>query len=150
MESVLAVAKWFLDKESMTHKKLQKLCYYAQAWYVTLYNNDPLFEEEIQAWVHGPVVAALCPQFADYRWDLIPQQEFDDSDFSDDEVSVLEAVYRTYGPLDGEQLESIMRHEDPWIQARGDLKPWETCTAPITLASMREYYGKKYAEAQND
>lgn len=150
MESVLAVAKWFLDKESMTHKKLQKLCYYAQAWYATLYHNGPLFEEEIQAWVHGPVIAALYPQFADYRWDLIPQKDCDDSDFSDEEMSVLEAVYETYGSLSGEQLESITHHEDPWIEARGNLKPWEPGTTPISLESMRKYYGKKYADAQND
>lgn len=150
MESVLSIAKWFLSKESMTHKKLQKLCYYAQAWYVTLFNDGPLFEEEIQAWVHGPVIAALYPEFSSYKWEPIPQKDFDDSDFSDEEVSVLEAVYRTYSPLDGEQLEALTHHEDPWIKARADKQPWETSTAPISLASMREYYGKKYEEAQND
>ena len=31
--SVFEIANWFLLKESMSHKKLQKLCYYAQAWF---------------------------------------------------------------------------------------------------------------------
>ena len=30
--SVFDIANWFLLKEEMTQKKLQKLCYYAQAW----------------------------------------------------------------------------------------------------------------------
>lgn len=36
--SILDIANWFLSKEPMTHKKLQKLCYYAQAWGLALYN----------------------------------------------------------------------------------------------------------------
>lgn len=32
MHDLCEVAEWFLRKEPMTHKKLQKLCYYAQAW----------------------------------------------------------------------------------------------------------------------
>lgn len=33
MRTVFDVAEWFLSKESMTNKNLQKLCYCAQAWY---------------------------------------------------------------------------------------------------------------------
>ena len=103
------------------------------------------------------------PVFRPYLWSLSPchrqrgmeARDFSrgrlyDSDFSDEEVSVLEAVYETYGPLSGEQLESITHHEDPWIEARGNLKPWEPGTTPISIESMRKSYGKKYAEAQND
>ena len=150
MENVRDIARWFLNKDAMTHKKLQKLCYYAQAWYVTLYNDGPLFTDEIQAWVHGPVVASLYPEYSEYKWNLIPQQNFDDSSFSDEEVNVLEAVYHTYGPFSGDQLESLTHNEDPWIIARKDARPWETSNEPITIASMREYYGKKYEQAQND
>ena len=36
------VANWFLLKEDMSHKKIQKLCYYAEAWSETclLYTSD--------------------------------------------------------------------------------------------------------------
>ena len=30
--SVFDIADWFLKKGNMTQKKLQKMCYYAQAW----------------------------------------------------------------------------------------------------------------------
>ena len=33
--TVSNVAKWFLSKESMTPKKLQKIVYYAYAWFLT-------------------------------------------------------------------------------------------------------------------
>lgn len=35
----LIVANWFLTKESMTPKKVQKLVYYAYSWYLTLMNE---------------------------------------------------------------------------------------------------------------
>lgn len=150
MENVRDIANWFLSKGSMTHKKIQKLCYYAQAWYCALYDGSPLFEDEIQAWVHGPVIVALYPIFADYRWNKIPQKDFDESILSDDTLEILNAVYNTYGDLTGDQLESLTHSEDPWRITRGDLKPWESCNVPIRCDVMREYYAKQYAQSQND
>ena len=149
MENVYTVAKWFLSQKSMTHKKLQKLCYYAQAWYCALYDGTPLFAEDIQAWVHGPVIPALYSVYVDYKWLDIPAAPFDSS-FDQKTTDILEAVYNTYGNFSGDQLESLTHSEDPWINARGDKKPWETCTTVITCAAMREYYARKYEQAQND
>ncbi|MCC8037101.1 MAG: DUF4065 domain-containing protein [Clostridiales bacterium] len=150
MENVRDIAKWFLSHQSMTHKKVQKLCYYAQAWYCALYDGSPLFEDEIQAWVHGPVIPALYPVYADYRWENIPKQNFDESNLSDKALDILEAVYNTYGGFTGDQLERLTHSEKPWQQARGNLKPWEASTVPISCSSMREYYARAYEQAQND
>ena len=150
MVAVRDIARWFLSKESMTHKKVQKLCYYAQAWYCTLYDGSPLYQDEIQAWVHGPVIPSLYPVYADYRWNCIPQVLSDIPVFDDKTTDVLQAVYNTYGPLSGDQLERLTHSEQPWIEARGNLKPWEGCTEEISLSTMRVYYGEKYRQAQND
>ena len=150
MVSVRDVAKWFLSKESMTHKKLQKLCYYSQAWYCTLFDEGPLFEDEIQAWVHGPVIASLYPLYADYRWSLVPQKDFDSSKLNEKALTVLEAVYNTYGEFSGDQLESLTHSEYPWIKARGNCEPYEICNTAIKCEDMKKYYAQKYAESQND
>lgn len=149
MQRIVDVSKWFLNKSSMTHKKVQKMCYYAQAWHCALYGT-PLFSEQIQAWVHGPVAPALYPVYADYKWNPIPQQHFDISHFTENENSILEAVYSTYGSFSGDQLENLTHSEEPWLDARGDLKPWENCTNTITTDSMKSYYRRKYEESQND
>lgn len=149
MGSVINVAHWFLTKSSMTHKKLQKLCYYAQSWHCALLKR-PLFDDEIQAWVHGPVVPSLYSSYAGYKWDDIPQRNETENVFSGDTLEVLEEVYNTYGEFSGDQLESLTHSELPWKSARGDLKPWETSTNTITRKSMQEYYGKLYEAAQND
>lgn len=148
--TVQEVAKWFLSHESMTHKKLQKLCYYAQAWYCALYDGTPLYDAEIQAWVHGPVVASLYSTYADYKWSEIPKYDGENVSFNVDATSVLVAVYETYGGFTGDQLESLTHSEEPWINARGGLRPLEPCTNVISCSSMRTYYQRKYEEGQND
>jgi uncharacterized phage-associated protein len=45
----------------MSTMKLEKLVYYAQAWYLARH-DEPLFAEEIQAWREGPVAPALFRQ----------------------------------------------------------------------------------------
>lgn len=39
-KTVFDVADWFLGKDSMSPKKLQKLVYYAYAWVLTLMNEN--------------------------------------------------------------------------------------------------------------
>lgn len=150
MENIRDIANWFLSRESMPHKKLQKLCYYAQAWYCALYDGSPLFEDEIQAWVHGPVIPGLYVVYAKYNWSKIPNKNITAPTFNEEVTAVLEAVANTYSPLSGDQLECLTHSEDPWNEARGDLEPWKKCTTPISCASMREYYAEKYAQSQND
>lgn len=49
------IANWFLSKASMPHKKLQKLCYYSEAWHQALYNSALIKDHYFEAWIHGPV-----------------------------------------------------------------------------------------------
>ena len=43
------VADWFLLKGNMSNKKIQKLCYYAQAWSLTLLDQDIASHSEFEA-----------------------------------------------------------------------------------------------------
>ena len=71
-------------------------------------------------------------------------------EFEDDTLEVLKAVYRTYSKLDGSQLESLTHSELPWQEARGNLAPYEICNNPISLETMKQYYGEKYKQAQGE
>lgn len=150
MLTVQDVAKWFLGKESITHKKLQKLCYYGQAWSCALYNGRPLFNAEIQAWVHGPVIPELYVKYVDYKWLPIEQLHDETISLCEEEEDVLNAVYDTYGPLTGDQLERLTHSELPWKEARGDLEPWVTSRTPIDLSTMERFYKDYYEKTQND
>ena len=149
MVSILDVALWFLSKSDMTHKKLQKLCYYAQAWHCALFNS-PMFNENFEAWVHGPVNRVLYSLYAHYGWRKISQQSFNEEQLPDDVLDILDAVYDTYGDFSGDQLEALTHSDLPWQKARGDLKPWEMCTTAISNNDMHDYYLKQYEQAQQD
>ena len=153
MLNVLIIAAWFLYQSSMEHKKLQKLCYYAQAWHCVL-EGEPLFSDVIEAWVHGPVIPNLYRKYKQYGWQNIPQvRDFDDEVFSSGTLEVLKAVYDTYGGLTGLQLEALTHSETPWQHARGEFYPdypMATCTNPISIDDMRDYYAMLYERAQND
>lgn len=150
MVSVFDVASWFLHQGTMTHKKLQKLCYYAQAWHCALLNGERLFPEKIEAWVHGPVIPALYPRYADYHWTDIPIPTDNAPQFSEKTTEVLESVYESYGDLTGQQLEWLTHNEDPWLKARGHRDPLESCTEEITIESMQKFYSDLYSKGQND
>ncbi|MBQ6969798.1 MAG: SocA family protein [Synergistaceae bacterium] len=147
--SVFVIAKYFLSQASMTHKKLQKLCYYGQAWHCAL-EGSPLFMERIEAWVHGPVIPDLYQKYKGYGWQKIPSVSMDESELPESALEVLKAVYDTYGEFSGDQLEALTHTEAPYQEARKGLNPYDTCTNEITPHSMSEYYLKQYQDAQND
>lgn len=49
----------------ITPMKLQKLVFYAHAWYLATH-DDPLFAEDIEAWPWGPVVRGLYRDFVSF------------------------------------------------------------------------------------
>jgi len=143
--TVFDVAKWFLthiDREagdSITHLKLQKLVYYAQAWSLVL-NKEPLFDNEIEAWSHGPVVPELYREYKSYRWNALPYPEGDFPSFDEESESVLKEVQEVYGEHSGKVLEKLTHTEQPWIYARLGYAPEERCSTPISHESMVKYY----------
>jgi uncharacterized phage-associated protein len=145
------VAKAFLQREAMTHKKLQKMCYYAYSWYLTLYKKH-LFKSEFQAWIHGPVCPELYHDYKEYGRNPIPQVEtIPESISSDSEaLHLICQVYDSYGHLSGNELEYLSHSEDPWIKARNGLPAYEPSQEPINAEVIQHFYRKVYEEGQND
>lgn len=150
--TVQNVADFFLSRvdvqsgSSMTHLKLQKLCYYAQAWNL-VFNGKKLFNGSFQAWVHGPVCPSLWKKYKHYHWHEVPLVEnFDDSVFTKDEIEVLEAVEQTYGLYDGKYLEELTHQELPWKNAREGVPDGTHCTNVISIEDMNTYYSELLAQ----
>lgn len=139
MESVNDVAKYFLAKAPMNNKKLQKLCYYTQAWSLALYGK-PLMNTRFEAWAHGPVSPELYSRYKDWGGlrilsnDGAPQ--FQDKDVS----NFLDKIYRLYGEYSGDELEKFTHEEEPWIKARGNYPPGAVCRNEIPDEEMMVYY----------
>ena len=142
MATVFDVAKYFLEKLGpMSTWKLQKLCYYAQAWSL-VWDEKPLFQEDFEAWSNGPV----CPQLFQRHKGLftINNQQLstgNPNSFDKDQVETLEAICRDYGDKDPYWLREQTHYEDPWKNARGDLPVGQPSEAIIAKDAMGEYYG---------
>lgn len=142
MESIFDVANWFLAKEKMTHKKLQKLCYYAQAWSYAI-QPEPLTDAVFEAWVHGPVCRTLFNKYHDYGFDYLPYLDAAPV-FDKATEDFLSSVWITYGANTANALEALTHTELPWQAARAGLAPDEPSSRPISPDIMRDFYRSIY------
>lgn len=140
--SVLDVARYILEKRSeMTAMKLQKLVYYAQCWSL-VWDETPLFDENIEAWMNGPV----CPDlYRVHRGKFkVGIDDIDgDSDRLDDEAkATIDAILDFYADHSAQWLSDLSHLEDPWNLARerADVAPADKSDEIITHADMHEYY----------
>lgn len=143
--SILDVANWFLSKESMTPKKLQKLTYYAQAWSNALSNRDLINDTVFEAWAHGPVSPVLFNKYRDYKWNYIPKVDTPPV-FDVDSLDLLESVWITYGDRSANELEALTHTENPWRLARqrAGASEGDRCQENITALDMKNYYSSIY------
>jgi uncharacterized phage-associated protein len=156
VQSCFDVASYFIDLANQTEAtvsnlKLQKLVYYAQAWYLAIHGT-PLFEEDFQAWVHGPVIPVLYQKYKTFGWQSIKQEAIKQVttgshlDLSSDVLSFLSEIAQEYLACDARELEQMTHIEAPWNWARGDLQPDEPSNAVIEKEWMKEYYGTRGEE----
>lgn len=130
-------------KASLTHKKLQKLLYYAQAWSL-VFNDRKLFNEPIEAWVHGPVVPSLYHNFKQFGYSRFEIKDgVSEPQLKDEDQNVIDSVWSTYGKYDADYLEMLTHSEEPWINAREGVGSFESCKNEISLTDMKDFYGRK-------
>ncbi len=134
------VAAYILQKfgGAMTCMKLEKLAFYSQAWSL-VWDEEPLFDEQIEAWVNGPVVPEL---YAGHRGLFkVATWKGDPNALTSSEKDTVDAVIAFYGKRSSMELSQMTHQEEPWIKARKGLSPTERGNRVITHASMAEYYG---------
>lgn len=150
MYSANDIGDWFLtvvDRESgdsITHLKLQKLVYYAQAWSLVILGK-PLFEEDFEAWAHGPVVRSVFDKWRGSGWDALPSPE-DSTELDEITSKFLDDIYQTYGDLTAKKLEEMTHNEAPWLDARGNLPPEVRSNQTISKDNMHGFYQRMLEE----
>ena len=145
------VADYFIWKSNnsvpprpITNKKLQKLVYYSQAWFLAI-KSSVLFTEKIEAWEHGPVVRELYFDFKLFNSNPIIKEV--DIDFIEkipsDIKEFLDEVWSVYGKFDSGYLEALTHSESPWQEARIGLDVDEISENEIKIDSIKEFYSSK-------
>lgn len=141
MATVIDVAKYILSKMgSLTTMKLQKLCYYAQAWNL-VWEEVPLFDEDFEAWANGPV----CPVLYGKHKGIfkISEDMFNDGsldEITDEMAENIDLVLDFYGDKEPFWLSNLTHQEQPWVMARDGYGIGESCSVKISKESMQVYY----------
>ena len=141
MANIFDVAKYILDKQgSMSTMKLQKLCYYAQAWSL-VWDDAPLFDEEFEAWANGPVCRELFNKTKGQFYANSSDETGGLGDLTDNQIDTIEKVLEHYAPHDANWLSQLTHMEKPWNEARTGVPAGCGCNHIITKESMVIYYG---------
>jgi len=127
------VAKCFLylddasEGDGISNLKLQKLVYYAQGFFSAIFDS-PLFDENIEAWTHGPVVPSLYRSYKEHGASRIALPgEFDKSSLTKEEFELIEEVFEVFGQYSAWKLRNMTHEEDPWInhEDQADVIPFD-------------------------
>lgn len=162
MYSVQHVANFFLAKSDsegrpLSSLKLLKLVYIAYGWVLAL-TGRKLFEDEIQAWQHGPVIPALYHEFKHFRSDPITVRascfDLESFDFTCPEIPeddrdivlILERVWDAYKSFSAWTLRNKTHSAgSPWEQVY-DASERETI---IPDDVIEEYFKSRIGEYLN-
>lgn len=139
----------------MSHLKVQKLLFYCQAYHLVMFDGAPLFSEDFQAWVHGPVCATVFHSLKE-RSILFNDMKYDETVDIDPDPAIQsltsgqkELIDEIIGQLKhwtDLELESATHRENPWRHARKGYDTAQKCTVVISKDSMRSYYSEELSD----
>lgn len=142
------IAEWFLwynnkvimadsDADYISNLKLQKLLYYAQGSFLAI-KDQLLFDEDLLAWEHGPVVSEVYQKYKKYHSSGIPFDEEYKNNITKEDESLLKEVYRVFGKYSAWGLREMTHNETPWKETKRN--------GVISVESIKEYFKKHYVE----
>lgn len=136
------VVQYLLYKCSdITPLALQKLLYYAQSFHKAI-NNEFLFENDCEAWVHGPVYRNVYDKYKVYGYNPIELglEQYNFDELSELERDLLDSVIKNFGCYSGKILEGMTHAETPWRNSRKGLMDHEPSNHLITKESIEQYF----------
>ncbi len=134
----LTIAKWIINEIHPEPLKLQKLLYLAQGYSYAFYDR-PLFKEDLEGWVHGPVVREVYDMFKNYQYNSI-NTNFEVEELDNEAKDVINYVIKNFGKYDAKYLEKISHEQEPWILSREGLDPDERSDKTISKESIANYF----------
>lgn len=140
MTDIFQVLAYIVGKVGpLPRMKTHSLCYYAQAWHL-VWEDKPLFKEEFEAWMSGPV----CPElFEWHRWSyekIGPEKLGSPDQLSEVQMETVDKVLEFYNSRPSYWLRDLLQQEHPWMVARHGLDPTERGSSIISQQSMWSYY----------
>ena len=147
-DKMLRVISYVFERlEEVTPLMLQKLLYFIQGISYAL-NKRPMFYENCQAWVHGPVYSEVYDMFRDFKYNPIEDARFaifegTEDALTEEERRVIDLVVDTFGEYSGKVLERITHKELPWKLARKGYADTIPSNETILKENIEKYYTEK-------
>ena len=133
------ISSFFITK-GVTPLKLQKLLFYSQVWYF-IKHGKLLFDDEIEAWVLGPVVYNVWDKFRFIRrGDVINRRHIQKEITDSQVVNHLNEIWGIYGEYTGLELVDLTHDEKLWIDARGGIPDGQSSRAAIVIDDKTTAY----------
>lgn len=141
---LLTISYIFERMGEITPLALQKLLYFIQGIYMVLYETA-LYDEDCEAWVHGPVYAEVYNMFKNFKYNPIEDNRFAMfrnrfQELTQSERDVIDLVIETFGMYSGKVLEQITHQEAPWLEARKHCLPDEASNVMIPKSAIQKYF----------
>jgi uncharacterized phage-associated protein len=102
------------EGEALSNLKINKILYYVQGWALALY-DQPIFNDSILAYKHGPVVSSVYKKFKSDMAIPVPLTSSEDS-LTESQRKLIRAVYTYYGKFSAWKLRDMTHEEEPWVE----------------------------------
>ena len=145
--SIDRIANYILSKcIDITPLALQKGLYYSQGFSLG-FTGVQLFNDDCQAWVHGPVYGDMYRKYKEYIYHpIVIDGNLPESVLTTSEKLIVDNVIQYLCCYSGKILEYFTHTEDPWINARKDVPENESSNEIVTKESIEKYFKKVIAK----
>gem|GEM_PF-20528 len=143
-ENLELAVKYFINELQPDPLKLQKLLYFAQGISFRM-TGEELFEEDFQAWPHGPVVPSVYKAYKNYG-DSPIKLSYVITEIREIFRTILDYVCEIYGKYDGRYLLRLTYAQTPWLNARKDKKSDEPSNEIILKNDISPYFATAILE----
>lgn len=124
----------------ITPLALQKLLYFAQG-FQKAFQGEFMFEEDCEAWSHGPVYRRIYEKYRNYGYLPIEEdRQIRYRHLSKEEKEILKAVAEYFGCYSGKVLERMTHEEVPWLNARKNTDDGAPSSTVIQKDSLARYF----------
>ncbi|MGO1369095.1 MAG: type II TA system antitoxin MqsA family protein [Senegalia sp. (in: firmicutes)] len=135
-----AIKYILMHSSEITPLALQKLLYFAQG-FKKAFTNEYMFDEDCEAWVHGPVYRNIYERYSSYGCKPIEEDLcFNNSNLEKNEKELLDYIIHYFGCYSGKVLENMTHAEEPWRVTRRGLKNSESSDRAIDKKIIEEYF----------
>lgn len=111
--------------------KMMKLVYLCHGWSLA-HRNDPLIEEEVEAWQYGPVIPELYHEIKQFRSSPVDTVSAPVVELQLEQKGLIKSVFDAYKRFSGIQLSDLTHQPGtPWSQV------WQRGRRNVTIPTAK-------------